>query len=86
MCGGRFCVPREHPLASHTVCVASSETVSCVDAAQSPGRLNDRPEVFARALSTDSNIEQQASFVVNRAKHGVDQGLLRPIDQAAASR
>ena len=51
-----------------------------------PGHLNDQPEVFARALSAALNIEEQASFVVNRAKHGVDQGLLRPIDQAAASR
>mgnify|MGYP001414145672 CR=1 FL=1 len=30
-----------------------------------------------------SNIEEQASFVANGAKHGIDQGLLRPIDQPA---
>ena len=33
-----------------------------------------------------SNIEEQALFVVNRTKHDVDQGLLRSIDQTAATR
>ena len=51
-----------------------------------PGRLNDRPEVFARALSAASNIEEQAPFVVDRTKHSVEQALLRPIDQTAATR
>ena len=31
-----------------------------------------------------SNIKEQASFTVNRTKHGIDQGVLRPIDHPAA--